>query len=310
MKEFARKYRPKTLDEVIGQRSAIRIIKRWVEGDCVPHAIMFYGPSGCGKTTMARILQRELGCHKDDFEELNCADTRGIDTIREIRRSMSLHAIHKCRICLLDEAHKLSNDAQNALLKMLEDPPDTFYFILCTTDPAKLIRTIQTRCSTVAVSPIGFDEMLALIMRTVNATKGELSKRVAEGIIDAAEGSARKALNILEQVLGIRTEGEQLEAISKFDHKNEAVTIAKALMDPRTRWPDMTRVLKSCDLEEPERLRHLILAWCTSFLLNGGKGSGRAAMIIDVFRDSFFNSHKAGLVHACFEAVVLQKEAR
>jgi DNA polymerase-3 subunit gamma/tau len=139
--ELYLKHRPSLFKQVIGQDDAVNVLQQLLKGDRFPHALLLSGPSGCGKTTLARICRDKLECTGADFQELNGADTRGIDTIREIRSHLNLRPMHgKCRIWYIDEAHKLSNDAQNALLKMLEDTPTTAYFMLATTEPNKLIK--------------------------------------------------------------------------------------------------------------------------------------------------------------------------
>lgn len=112
-------YRPRTFDEVVGNKEAIRTLESFIKRDIseVPHAFLFSGPSGCGKTTLARILAKKLGCSDANFVEIDSADFRGIDTIREIRRQMRLAPVGggSCRVWLIDECHKLTGDAQSAL---------------------------------------------------------------------------------------------------------------------------------------------------------------------------------------------------
>ena len=106
----------------------------------------------------------------------------------------------------------------------------------------------------------------------------------------------------MHQVAQLKTKEQQLSAISRADHKSESVMIARALIDTKTTWRDMAKVLRECDIEEPEKIRHLVLVYCTRVLL-GGKPNLRAAMVIDYFRGHFYDSKKAGLIHACFEVV-------
>ena len=147
-KELYKKHRPKNLKRVFGQSVAIGTLKPLIEAKQVPHSLLLTGPSGCGKTTLARILVKELKCAKADFMEVNCADFRGIDTVRDIRTRMMQAPIGgDCRVWLIDEAHMLTSAAQTAFLKMLEDTPDHIYFFLATTHPQKLLKTIKTRCT-------------------------------------------------------------------------------------------------------------------------------------------------------------------
>ena len=119
------KYRPTNLKDFFGNDGLKRDLKPFLEGRRTPpKSILFTGPSGCGKTTLARILAYTIGCAEGDINELDTADFRGIDSIRDIRRQMNLVPLGgQARVWILDECHKLTNDAQNALLKALENPP-------------------------------------------------------------------------------------------------------------------------------------------------------------------------------------------
>ncbi len=138
------KHRPKSFDRIIGNEDTVEALESYLTKKDLNHSFLFTGPSGTGKTTLARIVAGELGCEGMDFTEMNSADFRGIDTIRNIRQQMVFPPMEgKNRGWLLDEAHKLSNDAMNSLLKPLEEPPNHVYFFLATTEPQKLITTIR-----------------------------------------------------------------------------------------------------------------------------------------------------------------------
>lgn len=295
------KYRPTHLGDVFGQAEAVGIL-RSLRGN-LPHSILFTGPSGCGKTTLARILKTELECGDPDFTELNCADFRGIDMVREVRNRMGLAPISgKCRIWLIDECHKLTNDAQNAMLKMLEDTPRHIYFMLATTEPGKLLKTILNRCTSIAVKAINNKQLCELVARVSELEKTELSDEAIEKIAELADGSARAALVMLESVIGLPTPEEQIEALEKSDSKRASIDICRALLNPRTKWPEMCIILKGVD-EEPETLRRMILGYATSVMLGGGKMVSRAFLIIQACRDHWYDCGRAGLVSACFEVI-------
>jgi len=124
-KEFYKRYRPKSLKGIVGQDAAVASLKSLVDVGKVPHFLLLSGPSGVGKTTIARILKDSLECSDADFIEKNCADFKGIDTVREIRKHINLLPINgKCRIYLIDEAHKLTPDAQEDLHQSQTPPPN------------------------------------------------------------------------------------------------------------------------------------------------------------------------------------------
>lgn len=296
--ELHLKYRPKTFDELSGQPEAVSILKGFAGN--YPHCLLFTGPSGCGKTTTARILRRELGCKSHDFQEINCADFRGIDGARDIRRQMVFSPIGKCKIWLLDECHKSTNDFQNSMLKMLEDTPPTVYFFLATTDPKKLIPTVRSRCTEIRMRSLTETELAKLIRAVAAAEKITIALEISVAIAEQSEGSARAALRILNSIRGITDPKAQAAAVLKNETQNEAIEIARALMNPRTRWADMAKILKGADIEDPEGIRRLILAYCASILLSG-KDVGRAAMILDYCGKPWFDSGKSGLTLAAWE---------
>ncbi|MEN6291136.1 MAG: AAA family ATPase, partial [Methanobacterium sp.] len=130
------KLRPNKLDDFKGEanQSIVLSLKQQLDKDWnkIPRAFLFTGKSGCGKTTIARIMAKELGCSERDFNELNSANTRGIDTIREISSNCKMAPFEgKIRAYLLDECHSQTKDAQQALLKLLEDTPEHVFIFLC-----------------------------------------------------------------------------------------------------------------------------------------------------------------------------------
>ncbi len=304
--ELYKKYRPRTLDKILGQDSSVKILKSFIAKRKIPHALLFTGPSGCGKTTLARILRRELKCGKHDFTELDCADFRGIEMVRNIRSRLYQAPISgRCRVWIIDECHKLTADAQNAFLKMLEDTPKHVYFMLATTDPQKLKKTIKTRCTEIVVRSLT-DKYILSLVAYVCKQEGydKLPKEVVEKIIESCDGSARKALVLLGKIIDLDDEDEMIDAIKATTVGVQAIAIVRALLNPRVKWMEMAKILKETSTEEPEQIRWMILGYAKSVLLGGGKFSARAYLIIDVFRDHFYDSKHAGLVAACYEIIV------
>ena len=304
MKELYKKHRPKSLKGVIGQKDTLIPLNMKMEkGEC-PHAILFTGPSGCGKTTVARILVKMLECGDVDFIELNASDFRGIDTIRDIRRAATKAPMDgPCRIWLIDECHKLTNDAQNALLKLLEDTPSHVYFFLCTTDPQKVIRTIHTRCNEVKLNPLTDLALTKVIKRVAGREEMDVSDGVVKQIVEASEGSARKALVVLDQIGHLDTAKAQSDAISATVLDTEqAIKLARTIFAQQPSWKTIATVLTSLENQDAESIRYLILAYARKILLGGGGGAANAAVIIECFSEPFFNSKHAGLAAACWQA--------
>ncbi len=302
--ELYKKHRPKKFEDLIGQTTAVRLLSKKMKSNNLPHTVLLTGPSGCGKTTVARILKRLLKCSKGDYKEINTADHRGIEDIREVNRRMRQAPIDgDCRIWLIDEAHKLTNDAQNAFLKILEDTPKHVYFILATTHPQKLIKTIRTRSTQIDLKSLSNKDLEKLLLSVSGKEKFDLPEDVLEKIIENSDGSARKALVLLDQVIELDEE-EMIDAIAKVSSEQQGFAVARALHNPKIRWLSMCKILKDVATEEPETIRWIVLGYAKSVILSGSGLEVRAYNVIDAFRDHFYDSKHAGLAAACYEVIV------
>lgn len=300
-------YRPRTWDEFIGNLSTIESLRSISAREDRPHAFLFHGPSGCGKTTLARILRDSLGCNAIDYREYNAANTRGIDTMREIAANCQFKPLNgPCRVYLLDEAHQITGAAAEALLKTLEDSPGHAYFILCTTAPHKLIPTIRNRCSSYKVSTLRSMEMESLINWVLKDqdVKG-FWPEVKKEIIRVAEGCPREALVLLDQVIDMND--PEMAKISVLSGKVGDVAAIKDLCqmlvkdsEPKSKWKKVTEILKGLD-DDPESVRRAVLGYFSAVLINGG--SVKTAQVMGEFSEPFYNTGKPGLVLACYMAV-------
>lgn len=299
--ELQLKHRPAKFSEVIGQVGVMKALNEMGKKGEIPHTMLFTGPSGTGKTTIARILKKKLECHDVDFIEMNGSDNRGIDDMRKILRTVNTAPMSgKCRIWLIDEAHALTGDAQNCILKVIEEPPKHVYFMLCTTDPQKLKRTIITRCTEFRCRALYQKELVKLVQDIAIKEEKPVEDEVAETIARCSDGSARQAVKILNSVIGLDTEA-QLEAVRSQDLVPSGVHLGRLLMDDKTTWPKMQEALKKVE-GEPEQIRHAVMGYAKAVLL--GKGDlSRAAAIIDRFQDHFFDSKMPGLILACYDVI-------
>jgi len=297
---LAAKYRPQHLGQFLGNEATVHSLKATLEREEIPHSMLFTGPSGCGKTTLARIVAAKLRCSKFDLTELNTADFRGIDTIRDLIRVSSLAPMSgPCRVWIMDECHQLSKDAQHALLKLLEDSPKHAYLLLATTEPDKLLATIKTRCVTFDLQPLPDKEMRGLVMRTVDAENAEVPEEVVDQIVQDSLGSPRMALTILDKVIGM-TQDAMLEAAQQQAvQQNEAIELCRALIQKRP-WPQVAKTLKGLS-QDPEQVRRAVLGYASSVLL--GKDAGQAYIVMMAFKEPLYDTGRPGLVMACYEAV-------
>ncbi len=302
-------YRPKLFDEIVGNTKTIKSIESILNRNRsnIPSSWLFTGPSGCGKTTLARIIASELNCREDDLTELDAADFRGIDNIRDIREQMRYAPIKsKCRVWILDECHQLTKDAQEALLKGLEDTPAHVFFILCTTEPKKLKTTLRNRCIQFTVEPISNKNMIEFLGEVVYGEGKEIGKVVLKKIAENSSGSCRIALQTLETVLDLPLE-EMLERVQTISEKDNAIIdLCRALFKGES-WGNVAQILKNIDGEQPESIRLAVMGYCSSILLNG-KDSEQAFIVMDSFKEPLYVNGKAGLILMAYEAMTMGKE--
>lgn len=304
MKELYKKHRPTNLGQIRGQSSAVKVLRNFIKHKNIPRYILFIGPTGCGKTTMARILRKELHCSKYDFEE---AAPRKIEEVREIKSRMHLTPLKsKCRIWLIDECHKLTSDAQDDFLKMLEDTPSHVYFILTTIYPQKLKPEFKSRGTKIVVHPLKDEDLADVIIDVCKKERKKIPKEVIQKIILNSNGSARSALVYLHKVINLKSKSEQLNAIVTITAETQAIEIARALFKTKTNWFMMTKILKETEGEEPEQIRWMVLGYAKTVMLktNDKAMIARAYLIIEAFRNNFYNTKMAGLVAACYEIIV------
>lgn len=303
--ELYRKYRPRNLDDLIGQDEVVNTLKNLISTNSVPHCILGYGPSGTGKTTTFRILAKMLGCAKMDFNELDAADLRGIDVVREIKRTLFLTPIGgRCKVWVLDECHQLTPQAQEGLLKILEDTPKHCYFFLASTMPDKLKQTIRTRTMPLKFKSLSTQSLSLLAKKVYKAEKGEELNDIASlKLAENADGSARMLLVLLHKVIDvINNEDFDFSELSKIDEKNDVIAICRALLDPKIKWMELAKLLKQVEEieQDPEGIRYAILGYMKKVLLGGGRYAKLAALVIDEFRDSVIHSGSAGIVANCY----------
>ncbi|TXH31561.1 MAG: DNA polymerase III subunit gamma and tau [Actinobacteria bacterium] len=220
-----RKYRPGRFDDVIGQEHVTEPLKRAIDSDRVHHAYLFSGPRGCGKTSSARILARSLNCEKGptsqpceecescialapngpgslDVIEMDAATHGLVDDARELReRAMFVPANSRYKIYIIDEAHQLGPGAANALLKLIEEPPEHVRFVFATTEPDKIIGTIRSRTHHYAFRLVP-TRTLANHLASVCESEGVPAEPAALALVArAGEGSVRDAMSILGQLV-------------------------------------------------------------------------------------------------------------
>ncbi|MBV9454665.1 MAG: DNA polymerase III subunit gamma/tau [Rubrobacter sp.] len=223
-----RKWRPRTFDAVVGQDPVVRTLRRAIEADRVSHAYLFSGPRGTGKTSTAKVLAMSLNCEKGptpqpdgtcescraiinnssfDVLEMDAASNRGIDEIRDLRDKVNLApAQGRMKVYIIDEVHMLTPEASNALLKMLEEPPEYFIFVLATTEKHKVLPTIISRCQSFDFRRPGVAQLSEKLCEIAEAEDIEAEPAALTLIAREGKGSFRDAESLLDQLASF-TEG-------------------------------------------------------------------------------------------------------
>jgi DNA polymerase-3 subunit gamma/tau len=220
---LARKYRPQSFHDIVGQETTVRTLQNSIEQNRIHHAYLFSGVRGVGKTTVARILAKALNCQKGpaaepdnecvvcreitegidlDVREIDAATYTGVDNVRELRDVTQFQpARDRFRIFIIDEAHMLSVASWNALLKLIEEPPPHVIFMFATTEMQKVPATILSRVQKNALRKITLDELMGRVRKIAEMEGIEIDRGATEIIARRGEGSVRDALSLLDQVI-------------------------------------------------------------------------------------------------------------
>jgi DNA polymerase-3 subunit gamma/tau len=252
---FARKYRPKTFDDVLGQDHVVRTLRNAIEQKRLAHAYLFVGPRGTGKTSTARILAKALNCTggpKADFDpdedvcveiaegrsldvlEIDGASNNGVEQVRELRETVRFApARGQFKIYYIDEVHMLSNAAFNALLKTLEEPPPHVKFIFATTEANKILPTILSRCQRFDLRPIPTELIAKHLLHIANNEGVALDDAAAWAVAKGADGGMRDAQSMLDQLVAFCgnhiTEANVLDVFG-FTSREKVAQLATALL--------------------------------------------------------------------------------
>lgn len=291
-------HRPQTFDDVIGHDHVVKSLRQVVK-DKRAHSFIFTGPAGCGKTTLARILANTFAGPQGgiaNVEEVDAAANSGVADVRDIANRALYRAIggSPVKTILIDEAHRLSAAAWAALLKPIEEPPKHVYWMLVTTEPGKIPRTIQTRCLKYDLKPVSEELLLKLLRRVAKAEKLEIEPEVLEAVAEAASGSPRQALVYLEICLSCGDAAEARKAMRQAGQSREAIDLCRFVLSPRGGWLEALKIIKGLDGIEPESIRITLVNYLSIVLLDTKSESQakRLLMLLECFDTEYRQSER------------------
>jgi len=259
---------------------------------------------GCsaGVVRVESVEIYERGNNDRSFE--GCFDGPEGDTVTFYDLQVSNHPSYYAGNVLVHNCHALTKAAQEAFLKLLEDPPAYVYFMLATTDPGKLLPTVKTRCSAVPLTALTAATMTKFLTKFTadHLPDFELSEDAVALLTAKALGSPRRALVLLE---GLATQdiGEQKKYLESIqEEETQSIELCRALIRG-AKWKEVAEILKGLKEEDPEGIRHHVLGYARAILLGSGPDACKAFCVIDSFRDNFYDSKHAGLAASCWEVI-------
>ncbi|MDQ1606788.1 MAG: polymerase subunit gamma/tau, partial [Microbacteriaceae bacterium] len=308
-----RRYRPETFAELIGQSQVTDPLRTALRNDRVNHAYLFSGPRGCGKTTSARILARCLNCAEGptdtpcgvcpscvelsrdgsgslDVVEIDAASHNGVDDARDLReRAVFAPARDRYKIFILDEAHMVTPQGFNALLKIVEEPPEHVKFIFATTEPEKVIGTIRSRTHHYPFRLVPPAQMLEYVQKLSESEKVEVEPGVLPLVVRAGGGSVRDTLSLLDQLIagseGSTVQYERAVALLGYTHGALLGDVIDALgtADAAAAFSAVDRVIQTG--QDPRRFVEDLLERLRDLIVVAATTDGAAAVLRGVQQD-------------------------
>lgn len=283
--ELTEKYRPRTLDEVLGQESIVASLKAIIEKDNkLPACLLFTGDPGLGKTTLARVVSSMVGC--TNIIEINGASRTGVDDMREISDQLNYSALgkSKSKIVILDEAHRLSAQAWDSLLKPTEQPAGSNSWILCSSNPSKLPKAILSRC----VPPNGYQlkkvnntEIKSLLLHVVLEEKFTLNPSIITLITMNSNGSPRQALKYLEALQDEQDINRAKDIIKSVDISDSpTIQVLGRLLVNKGSWAEAVEAIKACE-DDPSSIRYGICGYISKCVI-GSKSMEHTQYLLNI----------------------------
>jgi DNA polymerase III gamma/tau subunit len=292
---FIVKYRPKAFAEVVGQDAAVKALQEALIGKRAQGFIL-EGPSGTGKTTLARLASEFAKCGRDVLE-VDAATNSGIEAMRKVSEAMTFRAIggNPSRACIVDEAHGLSRQAWDSLLKATEEPRPGVLWFLCTTNGSKIPKTVATRFARIVLKPVKEKDIERVVLKVVKAEGLPIGDGALDAVIALAEGSPRQALSNLVVCAELNTRKEATAAIQNSVETEAVIDLCRFLAKPGS-YATLSDILERLDGESPEGVRIVVMNYFGK-VMKGAKADGvfeDALNVLEAFRDPYTTNEGLG----------------
>lgn len=269
------KHRPNDWSQVIGNEASVSSFKNTLHKEGGLTSYIIEGASGCGKTTIARIATKELECDVLHITEIDCVTDGTIDMVRSLARKVTSNSGGKNRAWIFDEAHRITEKAQESLLKLLEDARETDYFFLCTTDASGFNDTLKSRCQKVTINKLTDNDIDKVLENVIDKEDLDIDEDVIDIIIETADGSARNALVMLESVMDLSADDAKDKLKSDVyvasEQTVELKEFMRSLIKPNTTFNQSLDLLKKIDRkkESPEGIRLATINYANAVRMQG-----------------------------------------
>jgi DNA polymerase III gamma/tau subunit len=280
------KYRPRRLADVVGQEAVTRAVRAALDMSGRPHCWLFTGPPGTGKTTLGRIVAAECGVEPGNVVEVDAASRNGVDDVRALTEGLAYGAFGESpgKAILLNECQRLSGNAWDALLTVTEEPPPHAYFVLTSTNPAKIPAAMQTRCQVFPLRALRRDDVLDVLERVCDEERFDTAGRVLDMVADAAGGSMRAALTMLSSVHALRDERDVADVLERPLEDAEVIDLCRLMVSGRLTWARACDVLARMSDPNAEGVRLVVCAYLSK-VAAGARSDRDAEDALDVLRE-------------------------